>query len=171
MQLSPKAGLVILNTEISLGGDQRDWLSSELKGIREKNRWVVTAYHKPAYPSVRAMQDGASRRDNWVPHFEEHNVDLVLESHDHALKRTLPIRGDQPDLETGITYIGDGGLGVPQRVPDPDRWWFEGSGFTQSVHHVHVLEFGRDNLHVRAYGMEGDILDDFQLKPRDGYQH
>lgn len=164
--LSPKVALVTLNTEISLAGDQRNWLESELPKLRKGNRWLFVTYHKPAYPSVRNIQDGAPRRDNFVPAFERANVDLVCESHDHALKRTLPIRDNKPDHENGIIYIGDGGLGVPQRVPDPNRWWFAKPGFTKPTHHVHMIEFGKERTRVRAFGMEGDTLDDFSLRPR-----
>lgn len=171
ISLSPEMGLVVLNTEISLGGNQRRWLESELEKRRPQNRWLLTAYHRTAYPSVRSPQDGASRRTHWVPLFDKFKVDLACESHDHALKRTLPIRGDEPDHENGIIYIGDGGLGVPQRDPDPGRWWFGGEGFTKPIHHVHMLEFGRDSLRVRAFGMDGDTLDDFRIRPRTNTGH
>ena len=164
--LTPEVLLVTLNTEMSLGGDQRDWLEATLAAERTAHRWAVVSYHRPAYSSVRSVQDGAGRRDNWVPYFERNNVDLVLESHDHALKRTLPIRSGAPDLEKGIVYIGDGGLGVPQRTPDPTRWWLQEPGFAKPVHHCHVLRFGAEGLHVVAYGMEGDTLDDFTRAPR-----
>lgn len=164
--LSSKVAVVVLNTEISLGGDQRRWLTSELEKLRPRNRWLLTAYHRPAYPSVRSPQDGAARREQWVPLFEKFNIDLACESHDHALKRTLPIRDGEPDHESGITYIGDGGLGVPQRDPDPKRWWFGAEGLAKPAHHVHMLEFGKDNLRGRAFAMDGDTLDDFRIHPR-----
>lgn len=166
IRLSSEVALVTLNTEISLGGDQKRWLGDELQRLRPQHRWLFAAYHRPAYPSVRSPQDGASRRRHWVPLFEKHNIDLVCESHDHALKRTLPIRDGEPDHENGIVYIGDGGLGVPQRTPDPTRWWFGAEGFTKPTHHVQMLEFGRESLRVRAFGMEGDTLDDFRIHPR-----
>ncbi len=165
-RLSSEVALVTLNTEISLGGDQRNWLEGELPGLRSEVRWLFVQYHRPAYSSVRSLQDGAGRRNNWVPLFERFNVDLVCESHDHALKRTMPIRAGAPDPENGIIYIGDGGLGVPQRDPDPDRWWLQDPGFAKSAHHVHMLEFGRDRKRVRAFGMNGEVLDDFTLTPR-----
>jgi acid phosphatase type 7 len=165
-ELSGAVALVTLNTEISVAGDQRVWLEETLAELRPANRWLFAQYHRPAYPSVRNMQDGAPRRDNWVLLFERYNLDLVCESHDHALKRTLPIRSHAPDPENGIVYIGDGGLGVPQRNPDPTRWWLQPPGFAKAVHHVHLLEFSDEALRVRAFGMEGETLDDFTLKPR-----
>lgn len=165
-KISNRLSLITLNTEISLAGDQKEWLGKTFGAARPEHVWILASYHSPAYSSVRSMQDGASRRDNWVPLFEQYNVDLVLESHDHALKRTLPIRSGAPDLETGITYIGDGGLGVPQRNPDPNRWWLASPGFAKSAHHCHLLRFHEDKLHVTAYGMEGDVLDDFTLNAR-----
>lgn len=166
-QLSPALALVTLNTEISMGGDQRDWLRDVLPGLREANRWLMASYHKPAYPSVRNMQDGESRRRNFVPHFEANHVDLVCESHDHALKRTVPIRDGKHDPENGIIYIGDGGLGVPQRKPDPNRWWFQGGdAFAKSAHHVHLFDVGEGEFRARAFGMGGDVLDDFAIRAK-----
>lgn len=165
-RLSPKVALVTLNTEISMAGDQRNWLEKELPELRKENRWLFASYHRTAFPSVRDIQDGASRRNNFVPAFEQSHLDLACESHDHALKRTLPIRDNKPDHENGIVYIGDGGLGVPQRKPDPSRWWFANPGFTKPTHHVHMIEFGKERMRVRAFGMEGDTLDDFSLQPR-----
>lgn len=165
--LSPEVSLVTLNTEISIAGDQRDWLAGTLARVRPENRWVLVSYHRPAFSSVRDVQDGAGRRNNWVPYFEEFNVDLVMESHDHALKRTLPIRSSAPDSKKGVVYIGDGGLGVPQRTPDPTRWWLQEPGMTKAVHHVHVLRFNEEKIHGRAIGMHGDIEDEFTLAPRE----
>lgn len=165
-KFSNRLSLVTLNTEISLAGDQSEWLGAALAAARPAHTWIIASYHRPAYSSVRSMQDGASRRQNWVPLFEEHDVDLVLESHDHALKRTVPIRNGAADMENGVTYIGDGGLGVPQRTPDPERWWLAEPGFAKSAHHCHLLRIRADELHVTAYGMEGDVLDDFKLTPR-----
>src|SRR3546814_18101454 len=89
--LDENAARVILNTEISINGNQRVWLEKELETLSRKNRWLVAMYHRPAYPSVRAYEDGESRRRAWVPLFEEHQLDLVSSGHDHSMKRTVPI--------------------------------------------------------------------------------
>ncbi|MCC5839410.1 MAG: metallophosphoesterase family protein [Opitutales bacterium] len=159
-RLTPRITILTLNTEISLGGSQRRWLAAELARARPDSRWLVASYHRPAWPSVRGFSDGADKRRFWVPLFEEHRIDLGLESHDHALKRTVPIlnNAEHPD---GIVYIGDGGLGVPQRNPDTTRWYLQPPGMALSSHHVHVLDFGFEELRGTAYSIGGEILDEF----------
>ncbi len=165
--LSSRVALLTLNTEISVGGDQRTWLEAELQ--RQRNapgRWVAAQYHRPAYGSVKAYEGGAPLRLHWVPLFERHQIDLVCESDHHMLKRTVPIFADKHDPERGIVYIGDGGLGVPQREPDGTRWYLKSPGFAKPAHHVHVLEFGDEELRVRAIGLDRGILDAFAQKPK-----
>lgn len=165
--LTPRVRLITLNTEISHGGRQRQWLSGRLAELRPESRWLLVSYHRPAWPSVRAFTSGAPRRQFWVPLFDEFRVDLVMESHDHALKRTVPILNGaaHPD---GVVYIGDGGLGVPQRDPDPSRWYLQEGGMTRATHHVHLLELGPDTLRGRAFDPGGELVDDFTLNRRSG---
>lgn len=165
-RLSAAVSLITLNTEASMGGDQRNWLARTLDDLRPESDWICVQYHRPAYTSVKNPQRSANQRQYWVPLFEEYNVNLVCESDDHALKRTLPIRDGKPDLEDGITYVGDGGLGVPQRTPDPTRWWLQKPGFARSAHHVFMVEFRPDKMRVSAIGMEGDVIEQFELEPK-----
>lgn len=166
-RLSERIQLITLNTEISLGGHQRRWLAQALERARPESRWLLVQYHRPAWPSVRGFATGANRRQFWVPLFEKHRIDLGLESHDHALKRTVPILNNAKHPE-GIVYIGDGGAGVPQRNPDPTRWYLQEPGMAASVHHVHMLEFHEDVLRGAAYSLGGEILDEFERPVREG---
>jgi hypothetical protein len=165
--LSDRVALLTLNTEISVAGDQRAWLEAELQRQRSvPGRWIAAQYHRPAYGSVKSYEGGEPLRLHWVPLFEQFQIDLVCESDHHMLKRTVPIFADKHDPERGIVYIGDGGLGVPQRVPDGTRWYLKSPGFAKPAHHVHVLEFGDEELRVRAIGLDRSILDAFALKPK-----
>ncbi len=165
--LSSRAVLLTLNTNASKAGDQRDWLEAELQRQRtDSGRWIAVQYHVPAYPSVKPIQNGAQQRQHWVPLFEEYGVNLVCEADDHMLKRTVPIFQDKHDPERGITYIGDGGAGVPQRIPDRTRWYLKSPGFATPAHHVHLIEFGREEIRVEAIGLDRKVLDHFVLKPR-----
>lgn len=160
--LNKNTALVVLNTEISINGNQREWLEKELENLRPKKRWLGAMYHRPAYPSVRAYEDGESRRRAWVPLFEEYNLDLVSSGHDHSMKRTVPILNLKAD-PNGIVYIGDGGLGVRPREVDPTRWYLKPPGMAKSVHNVHVVEYSAKQITIKAFGIEGETLDYFVI--------
>lgn len=153
--------LVNLDTEVSMAGDQREWLERQLETGRD-SRWLVVNYHRPAFPAVKSP---SGAREHWVPLFEQYDVDLVCESDGHTLKRTPPIRNEQVDF-TGVTYVGEGGLGVPQRTPLLDRWYLQAPGMAASAHHVQMIEFTPDLLRYQAVLESGDIGDEVTILPR-----
>ena len=153
---------VTLNSEISTAGDQAEWLQAELKQSRPNNRWLLAQYHRPAFPAVKGP---STTLVSWVPLFEQYNVDLVCEADGHVMKRTVPIRGGQQD-ETGVVYIGEGGLGVKQRTPKTDRWFLQSPGMAGSAHHVFVLTFEKDRLTTRCVRLDGGEEDTYTRKPR-----
>ena len=163
LSLSPVVRLVTLNTEISTAGDQAEWLNRELKTSRPVHRWLLAQYHRPAYPAVKSP---GTALQSWVPLFEKHDVDLVCEADGHNIKRTVPIRGNVQD-ETGVVYIGEGGLGVAQRTPKAKRWYLQPPGMATSASHVFQLTFHVDRLETSCICLDGSIADQFELKPRD----
>ena len=144
-QLGSAVRLLTLDSNIAAGGDQLEWLRNELSGVGAETRWLVTNYHRPLYPAVKSP--GAAL-PFWPPLFDQYGVDLALESDGHCIKRTCPIRDNQPHPE-GVVYVGEGGLGVPQRVPRTDPWYLAEGGLAQAGHHVVRLDFGREELRVR----------------------
>ncbi len=159
-QLSPNVTLLNLDTNTSVGGDQATWLEGQLEAA-QSGRWILTSYHEPAFPAAKSA--GAAR-EFWVPLFEQYNIDLALESDGHVLKRTLPIRNEQHD-PTGVVYVGEGGLGVPQREPN-DEWFLQSPGMATSAHHVQVLSFSDSEMHYEARLMEGGVGDTYTFQPR-----
>jgi acid phosphatase type 7 len=107
---------------------QTHWLDSTLTAHQDKS-WKIVQYHVAAWPSVRAFDNVVPIliREHWIPILEKHNVNIVVEAHDHAFKKTAPIRNNQRDDENGIVYIGDGGWGAPVRqTKNPaDHWWLD----------------------------------------------
>ncbi len=168
IKLSDSVFIITLNTEISMAGDQRNWLAKELPILREQpDRTLMVQYHRPAYGSVKSFEQGARQRQYWVPLFETYQVDLVAESDHHSLKRTLPIFQDKHDPERGITYIGDGGLGVPIRTVDSKRWYLQSPGMTAEAVHVHLIELGDDRVSGRAIGLDRETLDSFLIESKE----
>jgi hypothetical protein len=150
--------LVLLDTgHVSpIGGEQTDWLDKALRD-RAGRPHVVVVNHVPAYPSYRPSDDtGSGNREHWVPLFERHEVDVVLEHHDHTFKRTHPMRGGHIDRD-GIVYLGDGSWGQLRAPNSPEsRPYLAASG--QSYHvSLHRLE-GEQRYHM-ALEESGRIVD------------
>ncbi|QDT03792.1 PhoD-like phosphatase [Rubripirellula lacrimiformis] len=162
IDIGPQVRFTTLNSETSTAGDQAQWLKAELKQSRASHRWVVAQYHRPVYPAVKSPGSGLK---SWVPLFEKYNVDLVCEADGHNIKRTVPIRGGVQD-ETGVVYIGEGGLGVPQRTPKPDRWFLQSPGMADQGNHVFVLKFTNETLQGTCLLEGGTVRDQFTRNVR-----
>ncbi len=161
LNLSPQIRLVTLNTEISMAGDQAEWLDTELAASRPTHQWLLAQYHRPAYPALK-FPSGA--KTNWVPLFERHNLDIALEADGHSIKRTPPIRNDKVD-STGVVYVGEGGLGVEQRTPFADRWYLRSPGMASKGHHVQLLTFTKDVLTCWVILLDGTVFDEAAIVP------
>eukprot|EP00997_Jenningsia_sp_PLL12_P006150 NODE_2696_length_880_cov_73.658243_g2223_i0.p1 GENE.NODE_2696_length_880_cov_73.658243_g2223_i0~~NODE_2696_length_880_cov_73.658243_g2223_i0.p1 ORF type:complete len:223 (-),score=51.44 NODE_2696_length_880_cov_73.658243_g2223_i0:39-707(-) len=144
---------------------QSDWLHLALKESTAEGRMVIPVYHQPAYPSVRDFEAPRSReiRHRWVPIFEEFNVTLVLEHHDHYYKRTLPLRKGAQDKSRGVVYLGDGGWGsfTGRKLRGPNSWYVY-------RHHAsnHLLNLRFNNascVMVVARNTQGEVLDEFAV--------
>ena len=160
--LGANLSYITLDSNSSQGGDQRDWLRAELENA-QTGRWIMVNYHRPAYPAVKSP---GGALEHWVPLFEEFNVDIACESDGHVLKRTVPIRNGELD-ETGVVYIGEGGLGVSQRRPSSE-WYLEPPGMAESAHHVQVLHVTPNAIEYEAVLMDGTVVDTFRRQPRRG---
>src|SRR6056297_623217 len=163
IDLGPQVRFVTLNTETSTAGKQAEWLAEELQRSRPKRRWLLAQYHRPAYPAVKSP--GSALR-SWVPLFEQFNVDLVCEADGHNIKRTVPIRDGKQD-ETGVVYIGEGGLGVPQRTPKKERWFLQSPGMTDRGDHVFVLTFGPQEIVGKCVLVDDTVRDTFSRPVRN----
>jgi hypothetical protein len=160
--LGSQVCLISLNSNIATGGVQARWLERQLSTARPKFRWLIVQYHRPAFPAVK--DPGGALKD-WVPLFEQYDVDLVCEFDGHVIKRTVPIRNEKMD-PTGVVYIGEGGLGVDQREPKIERWYLQAPGKAGSGHHVQLLSFYRDRLEYQAVLLGGTVFDSHSLPVR-----
>jgi hypothetical protein len=63
---------------------QADWLDKALAD--SKANWNVVIFHQPIFTCARP-DDTAELKSAWKPVFDRHNVDLVLQGHDHCYSR------------------------------------------------------------------------------------
>ena len=108
------------------GGAQTTWLASTLASLRANPAidFIVAYFHHCAYSTcvVHGSEGGAEQF--WVPLFDQYQVDLVINGHNHIYERTDPLRGGTVSLSggapigstvhpatDGTTYITAGGAG------------------------------------------------------------
>ncbi len=116
------------------GGAQKAWLEKELTAARGNRDidWIVVCMHQVAISTADKF-NGADLgiREEWVPLFDRHGVDLVVCGHEHHYERSHPLRGHQAnttrtplpvatatdviDTSKGTVHmvIGGGGTSVP----------------------------------------------------------
>lgn len=94
-------------------------------------------------------------RKDWVPLFNRHKVDLVINGHTHAY-----CRGEQH----GVTYAivgGAGGMLDEERIHD---WGI--FDVTLSEHHYVIMEQKNCELHWTAYNLQKEVIDSTILKSK-----
>jgi 3',5'-cyclic AMP phosphodiesterase CpdA len=162
--------LFLLNTDHSspVAGAQSRWLAQALSQ-RAGVPFLFPIYHVPAYPSVRAYSGTTSARirQHWVPLFEQAGVRLAFENHDHAYKRSVPLREGRRD-STGVIYMGDGAWGAGPRMIGRDNqekaeWYLERY---QSVNHAIVVTLTPGRSRLEVFTSEGALLDSLTVPAR-----
>ena len=124
-------------------------------------RSIIPVYHIPAYPSVRDFTGPRSKdvRNYWLPLFEEHNIKLAFENHDHAYKRTFPIRRNEIN-DKGIVFVGDGAWGVRIReVHNVDSTWYLNKALSQR--HFVLLTIQGSHQQLTTINEEGQVIDTY----------
>lgn len=165
LDFGPYFSLFLLDSGIThpIEGAQTEWLKSALAQRRQVPH-LVPVYHIPAYPCVRSDEEGESAaltqsvRKNWCPLFDEFGVKVAFENHDHAFKRTYPIRGHRIDSD-GVVYLGDGAWGVNLRKPDRSkpRWYLQRA---DSIRHLYLVTLLPEARHVLAFDEQGRVFDE-----------
>lgn len=157
--------IVMLDTDHvnPIEGPQTEWLDGIL-AERTHIPHVFPVYHVPAYPSVRDMNDRVqtNARTHWVPLFEQYGIRFVFENHDHAYKRTFPIRdGKIAEDGNGVIYLGDGAWGTETREissrQNHEAWYLEQA---HSQRHFILITIQNDKTDVIAVNEDGEVIDE-----------
>ncbi|WP_372351769.1 purple acid phosphatase family protein [Streptomyces sp. KL116D] len=104
-------------------GKQTAWLDKRLGELRARDdiEFVVVFFHHCMYSTSTHASDGGVR-DAWLPLFTKHQVDLVINGHNHVYERTdavkggevgkpVPVGASTDPTRDGIVYVTAGGAG------------------------------------------------------------
>ncbi|MFD2118077.1 metallophosphoesterase [Paenibacillus yanchengensis] len=149
---------VMLNTESKIK-DQAEWLQDNLAANEQP--WTIVAIHRPAFGG---NQDKKVVK-HLVPIFDQFNVDLVLQGHNHEYSRSYPLKGNEVvgNNERGTVYVTTNSSGTK----------FNEKKASQFYHQVHfqnykpmfaALQINQNKLIYEAYSIDGKKLDEFTLE-------
>lgn len=126
----------VLNTEISIFGEQTIWLKNDLWN-NKKIHWKIAQYHKPIRPHVASKPEKNEQYVAWAELFHKEKVRLVVECDAHTVKTTWPLRpstkkgseeGFVREDKKGTVYVGEGCWGAPLRPSDDAKSWTRDHG-------------------------------------------
>jgi hypothetical protein len=139
---------------------QAEWLDETLSHTRA--RWKIAMFHHPVYPS-HPRRDMPALREHWVPVFDRHHVDLVLQGHDNSYQRTYPLRGHRPvgSPDRGTTYViaVSGDKYVDQVRRENVEIGLAGVSTYQTIE----IDPRADRLTYRAWTEDGQVVDALEI--------
>jgi len=136
------------------GGAQTRWLADTLAALRGDPDvdFIVAYFHHCGYCTCTSHGSEGGVREHWVPLFDQHGVDLVINGHNHIFERTDPLRGGSSGgpapagstirpASQGTTYItaGSGGIGLYE-FPAPDSYAGQAADSDALTSHVHPAD-------------------------------
>ncbi len=68
--------------------------------------WIVVQMHQCALSSSNDNGSDAGIRQAWVPLFDQYQVDVVVNGHDHDYERSYPVRGFNPTVGYSVFNAG-----------------------------------------------------------------
>lgn len=168
-----------LNTEISVAGNQTNWLEADLQANYNNHDWNIVQYHTCMRPHTTEKSNGDAQYNAWSQLFYDYRVQLVVESDAHDVKTTWPVKPSTgPNSQDGFTldsikgtvYIGEGCWGAPLRTNDWDKNWTRNSG---SFNSFHWLKIGKDTIEIRTVATDnaasvGSVTDADKFTPPTG---
>jgi hypothetical protein len=144
-----------------IGGVQTQWLKKSLSN-RERVAYKMAAYHIAGYPSVYPYQSSSAKeiRAQWSPLFERYRLNVAFEHHNHAYKRTHPMKEGRIDPD-GVTYMGDGSWGVTPRKPK--KLWYLSTALQSNA--VCLVTLAPEKGDIEAFDLKGEVIDSARVFP------
>lgn len=162
----------------TMGGDlvaQAAWLDSQLEA--SDARWRVATFHHPVFSSG-SDRDDARRRAILLPVLRKHDVDLVLQGHDHTYARgglnQTPGRASAPDAADGIGPMFINSVSGPKQYVWREAGWTDYAPFdieldrrAENTQFYQIIRIDGGRLSYEAWTADGQLYDGFSLEKDD----
>lgn len=146
---------------------QQQWFKDVVKN--NPSKWIIVGSHPGMYSTGAYSSDASIMRRNWLSVFEECQVDLALNGHEHIYSRKNLRYGGLPSSQTagpvdealGITYLQGGAAGLKlysANIKD-DYDFLDYYNNNTGV----VITIENDELNVKRYLASGIVQDEFTL--------
>ncbi|MDE3724192.1 metallophosphoesterase family protein [Nocardiopsis sp. N85] len=147
---------------------QQRWLDRVLTD--NPHTWTVVLFHHPLF-SNSPSRDNGRLRTAWLDTLEEHDVDLVLQGHDHSYGRgnLTAHRTDDPDVHTGPVYAVTV-TGPKMYDIDPGNWTDNGAEVRvqfEDTQTYQTVDVDGGVLVYTARTADGTVVDSFTID-KDG---
>jgi len=162
--------LYVLNSLSSELQAQASWLDRKL--TESDARWHIVTMHYPIFSSAEG-RDSASRRDALLPILKKHNVDLVLQGHDHTYARgsigQTPERlalGEGEGVQVMLVNSVSGAKMYPLKPDGWDGYSEYGVALQRSAENTpfyQVISIEDSRLSYEAYTADDELYDYFEM--------
>ncbi len=158
--------LAVLNDTLAdaddLGGAEVDLLDAVFTA--NPTDFKVVMHHQDEYATCSTHASNLLLRQTWAPVYDAHKVALVLQGHNHAWERSVPIAADAAAADgQGVVYVVSGGAGAPlYKHFDVD--WFNAS--KTAVYHYMIADVFADRIDATTKDIDGNVIDTFSIPLR-----
>lgn len=163
--ISPLARIVVLDSDYQSSEEEQVPFLREALSSAADRPYLIADYHVSLFPTNNSYDQDhpTAGRKHWVPLFDEFDLTVAFEHHDHAFKRSKPMRGGKVDPE-GTVYLGDGGMGQEVReAKNAGAWYFEKA---EGRSHFWIADITAESMHCKAIDENGVVFDETTFSPR-----
>jgi len=141
--------------------EQAKWLD----GILTDNpqRWTIAAIHQPIFSTAKYRNE-STLRNQLLPIFEKHSVDLVLQGHDHTYARSYRIKSSAMtgDDAKGTVYVIS--VSGPKFYQLETRYEGLMARIEAGRQLFQVIRVDGHRLYYESFDVKGELFDSFTLE-------
>jgi hypothetical protein len=136
-------------------GGSRAAIDTDL-AAHESAPWKLFVNHQPIWSASTRHGSTLSLQNAWMPLFDQHHVDVVLNGHDHDFEVSHPMKAGlvQATAATGTIYVVGGGAGAELYQNGSGSW----TAYSESVHSLGILRVRVGSLVMDAVRPDGTPL-------------